>query len=160
MSSRISLTTKGHVSKHICPIAESPRLVERVKLHIKSPILFDRQLCRPGIASTNAHESRFTIINDNPVISSKHKRVVSPVFSKALGRKNKKRVDIVTEYTPNLEVIKDHSGAGSPKWQSKQGRKPFVKPVNALTYDLNYASVDRKSPVPLFDKGPPRRGFS
>mmetsp|Transcript_21521 Transcript_21521/g.39362 ORF Transcript_21521/g.39362 Transcript_21521/m.39362 type:complete len:283 (-) Transcript_21521:1445-2293(-) len=158
MSSRLSLT-RAAVRKHSCPIEEFPRAVERVKLHMKSPILFDRQLSRPEAVTTNAHESRFTIINDYPVISTKFKRVVSPVFSKSMGRKQKKEDSSpTTEYSPKIEVVRDHAGLGSPIWKSKQGRKSLTAKLEThwKDYDVNFGSIDRQVSVPLFDKSPSR----
>lgn len=159
MSSRPNLTRGGSsVRKHACPTEEFPRSVERVKLHMKSPILFDRQLSRPAQISTNAHESRFTVINDYPVISTKYRRVVSPDFGKSLGRIIRKgSCSPATECNPIIEVVKCRAGFDSPQWKTKQGRNSNTpKLEKALNYVVNFSSVDKQVAVPLFDKSSSR----
>lgn len=145
------------VLKHSDTVETDSNIAGRVRLHLKSPISFDLQLSRPEPASPSAHEGRFDHPTVYPPISTLHRRVVSPNFSRALSRKKQKRHDSPKhEYSPNIEVVKCHAGLGSPKWRSKQGRKAASIKANDLTYNVKFNYVDRQVSVPLFDKNSSR----
>lgn len=140
-------------AKKLQPFDEFPPIVERVKTHMKSPIQFDLQVARPAITSMNVHESRFSPFNDNPKISGKFRRVVSPSFSKAPGRKSTNLdVSKYSEYTPKIDVVKDRSGSGSPEWKTKVGRRSIVTACTDVMYHVNYRFIDRQVLVPNFRK--------
>jgi hypothetical protein len=124
---------------------------------MQAPIMFDRQLSRPSILSKDVHESRFMFFNDNPVISTKFKRVVSPVFKKSLARKPLNlEILQIPDYNPHFEALVDRTGTASPQWKTKQGRKSETGKVLGVTYDIKYSTVDRQVSVPVFDKSPQR----
>mmetsp|Transcript_7603 Transcript_7603/g.14268 ORF Transcript_7603/g.14268 Transcript_7603/m.14268 type:complete len:224 (+) Transcript_7603:4280-4951(+) len=145
--------TQGRSKKHSCQFDDFPPIVERVKTHMKSPIKFERQIARPAITPINAHESRFTSFNDNPSISGKYKRVVSPSFSRSPGRKDTIHdISQITEYDAKIDVVRDRAGSGSPQWKTKQGRKSSLTANTDVTYNIKYHSVDRQLYVPNFEK--------
>lgn len=145
--------THGKSKRHSSQVEDYIPIVERVKTHMKSPIKFERQIARPAISATNAHESRFTSYNDNPQISGKYKRVVSPSFSKSTGRKSTiTDISQIAEYDPKIDVVRDRAGSGSPMWKTKQGRNSSFGTISDMTYRVNYHSVDRQVLVPNFEK--------
>jgi hypothetical protein len=95
--------------------------------------------------------------NDNPVISTKFKRVVTPAFKKSLGRNSRnKEILEAPDYKPQFEALDNRTGTAFPQWKTKQGRKSETGQVLGVTYNIKYSSVDRQVSVPVFDKSPQR----
>lgn len=121
---------------------------------------FSKQLPRPEFNSKgpDVHENRFISYNDRPPCSSRHKPIVSPLFSNCLGRKPQNSFKTPEEYSPNYSSIKKDTKKGLVPFNKTLGRINLTKPPANTQKEvrIDFSKLDPHISSPSIEKSPPR----
>lgn len=160
--SRIGSISTAYSQEETFGTFSSPR-VPKIKdpylsKHVCSPVPLEKQQPRPQPRTASAHQNRFVLINDQPEIFSKVRKVVSPDFQKSLGRVDKKKPSESRDltYYPRYNTVWRNSNY-SRNFNGFCARKPLIKPKGFdLSYSVKYSAVEPSEKASLFSKSPPK----